>query len=70
MRKSVKPSLLPKIDRCGATRKIILKSYNTAMDRSKEILNCDNPKANQFRSYKCEFCGFWHLTSQNLRNIS
>mgnify|MGYP001608149830 CR=1 FL=1 len=56
--------------RCGPTSKVIFKSYNAAIFRAEEILKSESSRSNYFRAYKCEYCGFWHLTSKTYcRNI-
>lgn len=50
--------------RCGATRKVCFKSHAAAMARACEILGGDDPRAMQFRAYRCEYCGLFHITSK------
>lgn len=53
--------------KCGATGKVIFKKEISALNRAKEILEENGNrkfKVNNFRVYKCEFCGFYHLTTK------
>lgn len=43
--------------RCGVTGKIIFKSDVAATKRGMEIMHA-------FRTYKCEYCNWWHLTTK------
>lgn len=55
--------------RCGITGKVAFKSERGAQMRGAEILNEGNfrrKSPEQFRAYKCEFCGMYHLTGKIL----
>lgn len=54
---------------CGATKKTIFKTHKAAMLRGDEILmdSCKIRKnsPSSYRAYKCEFCGFYHLSGKH-----
>jgi hypothetical protein len=55
--------------KCGVTKKVIFKSYNSAIVRITQILSDESNKdytPRQFRAYKCEYCGKYHLTSKEI----
>lgn len=59
--------------RCGPTKKLILKSENSAKFKIQEILSEETNRnsrnaAKSFRYYKCEYCGFYHLTTKTFDN--
>ena len=58
------PVLVP---RCGATRKVLFNSHVAAMTRAGEILEAGVTHVTMFRSYRCQFCGGWHLTSRDVK---
>lgn len=43
--------------KCGMTGKIQFPSHEAAVERGVELMAT-------FRSYKCEYCGAWHLTKK------
>ena len=52
--------------RCGVTKKIAFKSHEAALMRGGEILTNESKRKytpNAFRAYKCQFCGFFHLSA-------
>lgn len=59
--------------RCGVTGKVIFKSHKAALIRAGEILTNDEsnrrytPK--EFRTYQCEYCGFWHITGKMMNFV-
>lgn len=51
---------------CGKTRKRMFKTEKGAQLRGMEI-GQENENFNGFRVYKCMFCGFYHLTTQEIK---
>ena len=55
--------------KCGVTKKIVFKTHEGALIRGGEIL-CENSNRRstpqQFRAYKCEYCGGYHITGKQL----
>lgn len=52
---------LPRAIRCGPTGKIIFANDTTANLRGMELFN-------RFRTYRCHYCGGWHLTTKMPEN--
>jgi len=53
--------------RCGVTKKVIFKSEEHAKFRAKEITTKDSNRRftpTKFRTYRCEYCGQYHLTAK------
>lgn len=55
--------------RCGPTGKAIFKSLRSAMDRAEEIRVESSNSVRFKRAYRCDFCGWYHLTSKPARKI-
>lgn len=55
---------------CGATHKRVFSSSQTAWVRAGEILTEGARGADEFRAYKCIYCGGYHLTSKHYENRS
>lgn len=54
------PLHAPPVTRCGMTHKVCFESHEEAAIRITELV----PAPPVMRSYRCHFCGQWHLTSQ------
>lgn len=53
--------------RCGVTGKVIFKSHKAALIRAGEILEQESNRKKcptSWRTYQCEYCGFYHITSK------
>ena len=62
--------------RCGVTRKVGFKTHAGALNRAAKIMQQENSGESnrrvtpeQWRAYKCEFCGLYHLTGKVLNFI-
>ena len=50
---------------CRLSGKIKFDSHEIALTRAGEILERENAsKEKTLRTYRCEFCNHWHITSQ------
>jgi hypothetical protein len=54
----------PKRLKCGSTGKWCFRSPEVAMDIASKILASPQNNAPMMRSYRCEFCNLWHLSSK------
>ena len=53
--------------KCGVTNKVIFKTEAGALNRGMEISGEDSNRKftpGRFRSYKCEYCGYFHLSGK------
>lgn len=58
--------------KCGPTRKTIFKCEKAAQIRADEIVGGESNRKftpNHFRIYKCEFCGFFHLSGKGIDRL-
>lgn len=56
-----KPS--KKMARCGATKKRMFKSIDSALSTAADIMDSGNARCRGMRGYRCGYCGFYHLSS-------
>lgn len=50
--------------RCRRTGKVGYKSHDAAMLAGSFVLDQPDCRVRSFRAYLCQYCGLWHLTSQ------
>jgi hypothetical protein len=63
MSRSFQDHRKPSRSRCGRTGKTGFKSHDAALLAAGDILNRPNCHARQFRAYRCQYCGLYHLAT-------
>lgn len=64
---SPKTFLIDGVERCGRTGKKCY-SYRSAHCAAKHGKKCRGVNKHPLRFYKCEHCGWWHLTSKRKKS--